>query len=182
MVEDIYGMLMLKLFHSYLIDPAFFLMPPPCAMGVGEYSITPHVQWGLGNIASPLSLRPHFFYLPKCTCDLANKSVGCCNRPWVMVFQVKLKRKLHTEGFSCWLGVWFVFNIYTVKPVLSGHSKQTPKIGFEDRLSLNAGQKYCRKLQWEHSAIPLTFIKLPFVIKACFLSIFEWPLKTGFTV
>ena len=37
-------------------------------------------------------------------------------------------------------------------------------------------------LQWEHSAILSTFIKLPFVIKICVLSIFEWPLKTGFTV
>ena len=32
----------------------------------------------------------------------------------------------------------------TVKPVLSGHSKRSPKIGFKYRLSLNAGQKYCR--------------------------------------
>ena len=32
-------------------------------------------------------------------------------------------------------------------------------------------------LQWEHSAILLTFIKLPFVIKIFVLSIFEWPLK-----
>ena len=37
-------------------------------------------------------------------------------------------------------------------------------------------------LQWEHSAILSTFIKLPFVIKIFVLSIFEWPLKTGFTV
>ena len=37
-------------------------------------------------------------------------------------------------------------------------------------------------LQWEHSAIPLTFIKLPFVIKIFVLSIFEWPFNTGFTV
>ena len=56
------------------------------------------------------------------------------------------------------------------------------KIGFQDRLSLNAGQKYCRMLQEEHSAILLTFIKLPFVIKIFVWSIFEWPLKTGFTV
>ena len=28
----------------------------------------------------------------------------------------------------------------------------------------------------------LTFIKLPFVFKTFVLSIFEWPLKTGFTV
>ena len=34
----------------------------------------------------------------------------------------------------------------------------------------------------EHSAILLTFIKLPFVIKIFVLSIFEWLLKTGFTV
>ena len=37
-------------------------------------------------------------------------------------------------------------------------------------------------LQGEHSAILLTFIKLPFNIKIYVLSIFEWPLKTGFTV
>ena len=36
----------------------------------------------------------------------------------------------------------------------------------------------------EHSAILSTFIKLyiPFVFKIIVLSIFEWPLKTGFTV
>ena len=44
----------------------------------------------------------------------------------------------------------------------------------------NAGQKYCRMLQGEHSAILSTFIKVPFVIKVFVLSIFEWPLKTGF--
>ena len=70
----------------------------------------------------------------------------------------------------------------TVKTVLSGHSKRRPKIGFQDRFLLNACQKYCRMLQEEHSAILLTFIKLPFVIKIFVLSIFEWPLKTGFTV
>ena len=37
-------------------------------------------------------------------------------------------------------------------------------------------------LQGEHSAILSTFIKLAFVIKIFVLSIFEWPLKTGFTV
>ena len=67
------------------------------------------------------------------------------------------------------------------KPVLSHHSKKKTKIGFQDRLSLNAGQKYCRMLQGEHSAILSTFIKLPFVINIFVLSSFEWPLKTGFT-
>ena len=46
-------------------------------------------------------------------------------------------------------------------------SKRT-KIGFQDQLSLNAGQKYCSKLQ--------------FVIKIFVLSIFERPFYTGFTV
>ena len=33
-----------------------------------------------------------------------------------------------------------------------------------------------------HNAIPLTCIKPPFVIKIFVLYIFEWPLKTDFTV
>ena len=48
-------------------------------------------------------------------------------------------------------------------------SEAATKIGFQDRLSLNAGQKY----------LLLTFSKLPFVIKIFGLSIFEWPFKTG---
>ena len=47
-----------------------------------------------------------------------------------------------------------------------------PKIVFQDYLTLNAGQKYCRML----------FIKLPFVIKIFILSIFEWLFYTGFSV
>ena len=34
----------------------------------------------------------------------------------------------------------------------------------------------------EHSEILLTFINLPFVLKTFILSIFKWPLKTGFTI
>ena len=60
--------------------------------------------------------------------------------------------------------------------------KKKTKFGLQDRLSLNAGQKYCRMLQREHSAILSTFIKLLFVIKSFVLSIFGWPLKTGFTI
>ena len=37
-------------------------------------------------------------------------------------------------------------------------------------------------LQGEHSAILLTFIKLPFAIKIFVLSFFEWPVYSGFTV
>ena len=57
-----------------------------------------------------------------------------------------------------------------------------PLFHFQDQLSLNAGQKYCRMLQGEHSAILSTFIMPPFVIKIFVLSIFEWPFYTGFTV
>ena len=57
-----------------------------------------------------------------------------------------------------------------------------PKLEFQDHLLLNAGQKYCRMLHGEHSAILSTCIKLPFVVKIFVSSIFEWPLKTGFTV
>ena len=68
------------------------------------------------------------------------------------------------------------------KTCLKRPLKKITKIGFQDQLSLNAGQKYCRILQGEHSAILSTFIKVPFVINILVLSIFEWPLKTGFTV
>ena len=56
------------------------------------------------------------------------------------------------------------------------------EIGFQDKLSLNAGQKYCRILQVEHSAILLTLIKLPVVIKAIVLYILERQFYTDFTL
>ena len=65
------------------------------------------------------------------------------------------------------------------KTCLKRPLKKKTKIGFQDQLSLNAGQKYCRMFQGEHSAILLTFIKLPFVIKIFVLFIFEWLFYTG---
>ena len=56
------------------------------------------------------------------------------------------------------------------------------KNGFQDQISLNAGQKNCRMFKMEHSAILSTFIKLPVVIKTFILSSFERSLYTGFTV
>ena len=47
------------------------------------------------------------------------------------------------------------------KTCLKRPLSKRPKIGFQDLLSLNAGQR-------EHSAILSTFIKLPFVIKIFF--------------
>ena len=68
------------------------------------------------------------------------------------------------------------------KTCLKRPLKKNTKIGFQDSLSLNTGQKYCKMLQGEHSAILSTFTKVPLVINILVLSIFEWPLKTGFTV
>ena len=42
--------------------------------------------------------------------------------------------------------------------------------------------KVLQNAQVEHSAILSSFIKLPFAFKTFVMSIFEWPLKTGFTV
>ena len=68
------------------------------------------------------------------------------------------------------------------KTCLKRPLSKRPKVVFQNQLSLNAGQKYCRMLQGEHSAILLTFIKLPFLIKIFVLSIFKWPFYTGLTV
>ena len=76
----------------------------------------------------------------------------------------------------------FVLSIFYSKTRVKWPLSKRPKIGFQDRLSFNAGQKYCRMLQGEHSAILLTFIKLPFVIKIFVLSIIWWPFYTGLTV
>ena len=91
-------------------------------------------------------------------------------------------RTVHLLGQICYMckvgGILVNFELslspnhmssYTVKPVLSGHSKRKPKISFQDRLSLNAGQKYCRMLPFEHSAILSTFNKL-----------YQWPLRSLF--
>ena len=63
------------------------------------------------------------------------------------------------------------------KTCLKRSLKKKTKTGFQDQLSLNAGQKFCRMLQGEHSAILSTFIKLPFAFKTFVLSIFEWKLR-----
>ena len=60
-----------------------------------------------------------------------------------------------------------------MKTCLKGPLSKRPKIGFQDQLSLNAGQKYCRMLQVD-TAILSNFIKVPFVVKTFVLSIFEW--------
>ena len=84
------------------------------------------------------------------------------------------------------------FEPYLVKKWKQGYSGQypysktcvkhslskSPKIGFQDQVSLNAGQKYCRMLQGILQYFrPSLSYHLPFV-----LSIFEWTFYTGFTV
>ena len=83
---------------------------------------------------------------------------------------------------SLWSAILCYIQVLYSKTCLKRPLKNKTKIGFQDRLSHNAGQKYCRMFRGEHSAILLTFIKLPFLIKIFVLSIFEWLLKTGFTV
>ena len=61
----------------------------------------------------------------------------------------------------------------TVKPVLSSLSKKDKTLVFKT---------YYHLMQVKSIAILSTFIKLPFVFKTFTLSIFEWPLKTGFIV
>ena len=63
-----------------------------------------------------------------------------------------------------------IYYVITVKPVLSSHSKGRPKSAFKTNYRLMQVKSIA-----ECSAILLTFIKLPFVIKIFILSIFEWP-------
>ena len=84
--------------------------------------------------------------------------------PWQILV---LQRKASFEKFTC--RYLYSKNLYSKTEVKRPLSKRQ-KSGFQDQLSLNAGQKYCRMLQGEHSAILLAFIKLPFVIKIFVLS------------
>ena len=56
----------------------------------------------------------------------------------------------------------FGLNLIYSKTCVNRPLSKRPKIGFQDQLSFNAGQKYCRMLQGEHSAKLLTFINLTF--------------------
>ena len=70
--------------------------------------------------------------------------------------------------------------VHLVKPVLSGSSKRTPKIGFRYQLSLKAGQKYCRMLQFKMRAFCNTFrpsLSYHFPLGPSFW-LFKWPHMT----
>ena len=51
------------------------------------------------------------------------------------------------NNVMCYTHLLRILKSVLVKPVLSGHSKRTLKIGFQYQLTLNAGQRYCRMLQ-----------------------------------
>ena len=56
------------------------------------------------------------------------------------------------------------------KPVLSGHSNKDQKLFFKTDYHLMQVKRIAER---EHSALLLTFIKLPFVVKTFVLSIFS---------
>ena len=63
------------------------------------------------------------------------------------------------------------------------HSQKEQKMFFKRLIIAYAGQKVCRMLQGEHSAVLSTFINVTICHKdLSFLPIFEWPFYTGFTV
>ena len=62
------------------------------------------------------------------------------------------------DGIS--FNIWYVC-LSTVKPVLSGHSKEDQKLVFKTNYHL----MQVKSIKGEHSALLSTFIKLPFVIK-----------------
>ena len=65
------------------------------------------------------------------------------------------------------------------KTCLKRQLKKKTKFSFQARSSRNAGQKYCRMLILQYFR-PLLNYHLSF--SSFVLSIFEWPLKPGFTV
>ena len=109
-------------------------------------------------------------------------------------FNQKISKKKTPKTMLCNPWLWkehiLVFNLFLnlilLKKLWNTYGrtclKRPLKKKTKDGFSINAGQKYCRMLQVEHSAILSPFIKLPVVIKIFVLSNFEWWLKTGFTV
>ena len=101
------------------------------------------------------------FFWNKCTLFIINAgkiSQLCCSDPdalyqyfqeWAnMIWNVYHSSILLLQPQEMYK-IWNLCKIVTdtLKPILSGHPKRRPKIGFQDQLSLTAGQKYCRMLQ-----------------------------------
>ena len=80
------------------------------------------------------------------------------------------------------LDTWLIYDMdHTVNPVLSGHLKIDKTKILMTNGSLMKVESIA-ECSLEHSAILLTCIKQKSVLKLIFGLLFEWPLKTGFTV
>ena len=125
---------------------------------------------------------PNFLYIPdKCAAEIPNQGTMSSANIKILSYNVNLcsPREWTNVGMypqNCWS-----LKTYS-KTCLKRPLSKRPKMGYQDQLSYNAGQKYCRMLQGEHSAILSTCIELPHGFKTFVLCIFELPLKTGFTV
>ena len=75
-----------------------------------------------------------------------------------------------------------LFCMYDEYKVLSSHPKEDQKFVFKIDYCLMQVKSIAKYAPREHFAILSTCIKLPSVFKTFVLSIFEWLLKTGFTV
>ena len=85
------------------------------------------------------------------------------------------RRGEHSAILLTFIKLPFIFKPFvlsTVKLVLSGLSKRSPKIGFQDWLLLNADQKDCRMLQesilqyfWPSLSYLLSLIFYPYTVK-----------------
>ena len=75
-----------------------------------------------------------------------------------------------------------IYHLQCSKTCLKRPLKKKTKNLFSIPIIAKCRSKVLQNATTEHSAILLTFIKLLFAFKIFVLSIFEWPLKTGFTV
>ena len=118
-----------------------------------------------------------FFKIDGPKWPMEQQMIGHFLKWWIQAYQTN-----HSWHLGCILSIpthWhrhlyaymYIDCLLYSKTVLISHSKN------EDQLSLNAGQKYCRMLQGEHSAILWTFIKLPCVIKIFVLSFLSGCLR-----
>ena len=120
----------------------------------------------------------YLVFLVSCDCyyDSSLQCLGLVCNVWLWYFREQTH--LLFQHVSIKYSSLSSYNKTCLKRPLS----KIPPMGFQDQLLLNAGQKYCRLLQGEHSAIISTCIELPQGFKTFVLSILEWLLKTGFTV
>ena len=65
--------------------------------------------------------------------------------------------ELVSKNFPSFRSDTILFRISVQLNLSKTASLKRPKIGFQDQLSLNASQKYCRMLQWEYFRPSLSY-------------------------